>query len=73
MKICYEFGCYYNFLKTKHEITFTIFTKEYYSGLNYNSLRDNIKDFRKCSSMISDLIDAEIYNNTARGDADENS
>jgi len=72
MKICYEFGCYYNIIKTKHDIIFTVFTKEYFTGLNYYALKDNLKDFKRCTEMIADLIETEIYNKAGRGGFDEN-
>ena len=59
LKICYEFGCYTNIQSSKSEITFSIFTKIYFSGLNYYSLKDSLRDFRRCVDLITELMDIE--------------
>lgn len=56
LKICYEFGCYLNLDKTSTEIYFSIFTKLYYSGLNYYSLKQSVMDFRNCVNELKTLI-----------------
>ena len=40
LKTCYEFGCYVSLQQTASELSFSVFSKIYYSGLNYYSLRD---------------------------------
>jgi hypothetical protein len=59
LSICYEYGCYINVQKNKTEILFSLFTKLYFSGLNYYSLKDSLKDFTKCVSIITEIIDIE--------------
>jgi hypothetical protein len=60
LRICYEFGSYCNFIEVENEILFSIYTKLYYTGLNYYSLRDTIRDFRKCITMITKILDFDI-------------
>lgn len=61
LKICYEFGCYMNLEKNNGEITFSIFTKLYFSGLNYYSLRDTVNDFRECTDALKELLDIQNF------------
>jgi hypothetical protein len=62
LSICYEYGCYINIQKNKSEILFSVFTKIYFTGLNYFSLKDSLKDFTKCVSIITEIIDIENEN-----------
>jgi hypothetical protein len=57
LKTCYEFGCYVSVQQTASEISFSVFSKVYYSGLNYYSLRDSLRDFRDCVGALMDLTD----------------
>ncbi|HET6484991.1 MAG TPA: hypothetical protein VFH83_01145 [Spirochaetia bacterium] len=57
LKTCYEFGCYVSLQQTASEINFSVFSKVYYSGLNYYSLRDSLRDFRDCVGALMDLLD----------------
>ena len=57
LKICYEFGCYVSLQQTATEISYSVFTKIYYSGLNYYSLRDSLRDFRECVAALMDLLE----------------
>jgi hypothetical protein len=57
LKIAYEFGCYVSLQQSATDITFSVFTKVYYSGLNYYSLRDTMRDFRECVWSLMDLMD----------------
>jgi hypothetical protein len=57
LKIAYEFGCYVSLQQSATDITFSVFTKVYYSGLNYYSLRDTMRDFRECVWSLMDLLD----------------
>ena len=52
LKTCYEFGCYVSLQQTASELAFSVFTKIYYSGLNYYSLRDSLRDFRECVAAL---------------------
>ncbi|MBN2049957.1 MAG: hypothetical protein JW760_05885 [Spirochaetales bacterium] len=56
LKICYEFGCYLNVQKSD-EIMFTVFSKIYFAGLNYYSLKETLKDFTGCIDSLRDLIE----------------
>ena len=47
-KICYEYGCYVNFQTYKNEINFTVFSKIYFAGLNYYSLKETLREFPGC-------------------------
>ena len=57
LKTCYEFGCYMSLQHTASELNFSIFSKLYYSGLNYYSLRDTLRDFRECVCALMDLLE----------------
>jgi hypothetical protein len=57
LKIIYEFGCYVSLQQSATDITFSVFAKVYYSGLNYYSLRDTMRDFRECVWSLMDLMD----------------
>ncbi len=57
LKICYEYGCYVSLQQTSSEIAFSVFTKIYYSGLTYYSLRDSLRDFRDCVAALMDLME----------------
>jgi hypothetical protein len=57
LKLSYEFGCYVSLQQSASEITFSVFAKLYYSGLNYYSLRDTMKDFRECVWSLMDLLE----------------
>ena len=57
LKASYEFGCYINIQTSQDEIAFSVFTKIYYSGLNYYSLRDSLRDFRNCLSSLTDILE----------------
>ena len=57
LKLAYEFGCYVSLQQSASEITFSVFAKLYYSGLNYYSLRDTMRDFRECVWSLMDLLE----------------
>ena len=56
VKICYEYGCYFNMQQGKEEITFSLFTKLYYTGLSYYALKDSLRDFRGCVTEATELL-----------------
>ena len=66
LRICYEYGCYVNLQRSQEEIAFTIFTKEYFAGLNYYSLRDNLTDFIACI----DALDAVLEDGKERSESE---
>ena len=59
LRICYEFGCYINIQKGKKEISFSIFAKAYYAGLNYYSLRETLNDFFACVENLKEILDLQ--------------
>ncbi len=59
LKICYEYGCYMNIYSAEDEIAFSIFSKLYYAGLNYYSLRETMSDFKACVTDLMDLLDLQ--------------
>lgn len=56
LKICYEYGCYMNIQKFD-DFNFSVFSKVYFAGLNYYSLKETLKDFLYCVDDIKDLIE----------------
>ena len=59
MRCAYEFGCYPNILAGKTEIVLSVFSKIYFSGLNYQSLRESLADFNRCVEAITEVVDIE--------------
>ncbi len=57
LKVCYEYGCYCNLQNNKGEYSFSIFTKIYYTGLNYQSLKDTLRDFREGVEAMTEILD----------------
>lgn len=57
LKICYEYGCYLNIFKNRDEIAVSVFSKLYFSGLNYYALRNTLEDFRLCIESLKELFD----------------
>jgi hypothetical protein len=60
LRICYEYGSYCNFIEVDNELLFSIYTKVYYTGINYYSLRDTLRDFKKCISNVTKILDVDI-------------
>lgn len=67
LRICYEYGCYFNLQTYKKEISFSIFSKVYYAGLNYYALKETLRDFRGAAETLRDLI--EIKSERKKGDS----
>ncbi len=57
MQICYEYGCYYTLQSAAREITFTVFAKIYYAGLNYYALKETVRDYRDAVESLADLLE----------------
>jgi hypothetical protein len=70
LKICYEYGCYMNIYSAEEEITFSIFSKIYYAGLNYYALRETMSDFKACVSDLMTLLDLQAAEEDGFGDED---
>lgn len=56
LKICYEYGCYMNIQKFE-DFNFSVFSKVYFAGLNYYSLKETLKDFLFCVDDIKEIIE----------------
>ncbi|MFQ3621533.1 MAG: hypothetical protein SNJ78_11390 [Spirochaetales bacterium] len=65
-RTCYEFGCYLNLQFSKQEINLSIFSKIYYAGLNFYSLKETLRDFKSAVKGIKDLT--EIKSEHRKGD-----
>jgi hypothetical protein len=56
LSICFDFGCYISFDKADQEIAFSVYSKIYYIGLNYYSLRETLYDFMDCVDELKELL-----------------
>ncbi|GAB4365103.1 MAG: hypothetical protein Kow009_01840 [Spirochaetales bacterium] len=66
-RICYEYGCYMNVQFVQEDTSLSIFSKIYYAGLNYFSLKETLKDFRAAVREIRELT--EIKSEHRKGDS----
>jgi hypothetical protein len=57
LRICYEFGCHTNLQSSIREVSFSVFTKIYYAGLNYYALKETFRDFREAIDELSELLE----------------
>lgn len=64
LKVCYEFGCYMNIQK-EEDLSFSVFSKVYFAGLNYYALKETLRDFHSCIDTLKEII--EISNYTGGG------
>ena len=71
MQICYEYGCYFTMQATAREITYTVFSKIYYAGLNYYALKETVRDYRDSIESLTDLLEikSELGKGAAGGNA----
>ena len=67
LRLCYEYGSYFNIQQLKKETTLTIFTKIYYAGLNYYALKETLRDFQENINVLRELV--EIKSENKKGDA----
>ena len=56
LKVCYEYGCYFSLQRSAEEISFSVFAKVYYTGMNFYSLKDTLRDFDRCVLALADLL-----------------
>ncbi len=56
MAICYDYGCYISLEKPGEDMAFTVYSKVYYAGLNYYSLRETLLDFMDCVDTLAELV-----------------
>ena len=57
LQICYESGIYINIVNSKDEIIFSVFSKIYYSGLNYHTMKYTLRDFKDTVVNLTQLLD----------------
>jgi hypothetical protein len=60
MHSLYEYGCYFSLQTDQQEITFTIFSKIYFAGLNYFALKETIRDFRDAVEANQEIFDVPM-------------
>jgi|SRR6056297_145047 len=53
---CFEYGCYMSTFSDEYAINISLFSKIYFSGLNYYSLKDTMSDFYSCSNAVKELV-----------------
>ncbi|HKK48741.1 MAG TPA: hypothetical protein VJ932_06560 [Alkalispirochaeta sp.] len=58
----YEYGCYLSLQIDQHEITYTIFSKIYFAGLNYFALKETIRDFRDAVDANQEIFEIHLEN-----------
>ncbi len=56
-QVCYEYGCYLNLQTGPDEITFSLFSKLYYAGLNYFALKETLRDFREAVEAVQEVLE----------------
>ena len=59
LHVTYEYGCYISIDNSSREISFSVFAKVYYVGLNYLSLRETIRDFRAAIEALQELLEIQ--------------
>ena len=64
LKVSYEYGCYINLQTSEHEIAFSVFSKLYYTGLNYYALKDSLHEFRNCVGALTELLEIGAESDT---------
>mgnify|MGYP006291817513 CR=1 FL=1 len=56
-QICYDYGCHTNLQTTPDEVSFSVFSKIYYAGLNFYSLKETVRDFREATEELRLLLE----------------
>jgi hypothetical protein len=59
LHVAYEYGCYLSIQNSSREISFSVFSKIYYVGLNYLTLRETIRDFRASIEALQELLEIQ--------------
>lgn len=59
LQICYEYGCYCSLQSGPRDISFSVFSKIYYAGLNYYSLKETVRDYREAVDSLIELVDVK--------------
>jgi hypothetical protein len=60
LRACYEYGCYININKNEKEFSFSVFTKLYFTGLNYYSLKHSLADYHGCVKEIMKIVELDV-------------
>jgi hypothetical protein len=58
----YEYGCYLSLQIDQQEISYTIFSKIYFAGLNYFALKETIRDFRDAVDANQEIFEIHMEN-----------
>ena len=66
LEVSYEYGCYISIQNFHEDISYSIFSKLYFSGLNYYSLKETLRDFRLAINEVKQLI--EIHSGMGKGE-----
>jgi hypothetical protein len=56
----YEYGCYLSLQIDEQEITYTVFSKIYFAGLNYFALKETIRDFHDAVEANQELFEISV-------------
>ena len=69
LHICYEYGCYSSIQTSEREITFSVFSKIYYAGLNFYSFKETMRDYREAVEALTELLElkSELEKGTSGG------
>jgi hypothetical protein len=59
LSICYDYGCYISLDKLGDDLSFSVYSKIYWAGLNYYALKETLYDFIDCVDTLTDLLDPE--------------
>lgn len=62
MHSLYEYGCYFTLQVDDEEISYTVFSKIYFAGLNYFALKETIRDFRDAVEANQEIFRIELEN-----------
>jgi hypothetical protein len=68
-QICYEYGCHTNLQTTDLGVSFSVFSKIYFAGLNYYALKETVRDFR--AAVESLVLILQLPNEVERESHDE--
>ena len=68
MRICYQYGCYFTILTEMDEIIITLFSKLYFSGLQYYALEETCGDLKNAVEELRKLFDLRY--DVAEGETD---
>jgi hypothetical protein len=58
----YEYGCYHSLQIDQQEISYTIFSKIFFAGLNYFALKETIRDFRDAVDANQEIFEIHMEN-----------